>query len=288
MPQISVIMCNFNKEKYVSEAIRSVLNQTLSDWELLIVDDGSTDNSVSIINSFKYDKRIKIIHNEKNRGKPWCLNLAVNESASPLIGILDSDDALFENALEEMVKVHNENPDAGMAYSQYENCDEKMSFSSTGECRQMLQDDTNLRSYFAGPFCTFKKSVIQKTSGYNEKFICAEDRDIIYKIEEVGKLVFHDKILYKYRFLNDSISHDKEFIPFRDMLDVDAKYDAYMRRKKTKTPNLNKMEMSTELYRVCLNGIRVGEYIKAWKYFFKAFTMCPLNVSLIKRFFMEK
>ena len=84
--EFSLIMANYNNDKYIAEAINSVLNQTFKDWELIIVDDCSTDNSLSVIESFLSDKRIKLIKHEQNKGYISALKTGIANISSEYFG----------------------------------------------------------------------------------------------------------------------------------------------------------------------------------------------------------
>ena len=117
MPVISVVIPVYNKEKFIENTIYSVLNQTLSDFELIIVDDSSTDKSLSIIDSIK-DKRIKT-YSIKNSGVSKSRNYGVEKSSSNLIAFLDADDLWKNNHLEQLYKLYLENPNCGMYAMSY-------------------------------------------------------------------------------------------------------------------------------------------------------------------------
>lgn len=91
MPEISVLMPVYNGEKYVKETIDSVLNQTFDDFEFIIVNDGSTDNTRNIIESYK-DNRIELYNLARNRGVGFASNFAVNKAKGKYIARVDSDD----------------------------------------------------------------------------------------------------------------------------------------------------------------------------------------------------
>ena len=100
-PAISVIMTAYNTEKYIKEAIESILNQTFKDFEFIIVDDGSTDNTRLIIEEYaKKDRRIKILYNKKNLGIVKSLNKAIAIAKGKYIARMDSDDVSKLNRLE--------------------------------------------------------------------------------------------------------------------------------------------------------------------------------------------
>ena len=100
---VSIIMPNYNCEKYVSKTIRSVLAQTYTNWELLFVDDCSTDKSIEIVESFQ-DSRIKILKNEKNSGAAVSRNYALREAKGKWVAFLDSDDLWAPKKLEQQIK----------------------------------------------------------------------------------------------------------------------------------------------------------------------------------------
>ena len=112
-PKISVIMPNYNNELYLREAIESVLNQTFKDFEFIIVDDGSTDKSIEIIQSYN-DPRIKIFINEINKGVSYTKNVGLDAAKGEYIIILDSDDICHPERLEKQVKFMDKHPDIGV------------------------------------------------------------------------------------------------------------------------------------------------------------------------------
>ncbi len=97
-------MPNYNKARFIAQSIQSVLDQTFTDFELLVVDDGSMDTSVSITNEFaKNDKRIKIVMNKKNRGQSYTLNRGISAATGEFVCFIDSDDIFRPTRLEKLV-----------------------------------------------------------------------------------------------------------------------------------------------------------------------------------------
>lgn len=106
---ISIITTSYNYNEYISETIKSVLAQTYSDWELIVVDDASTDESVNTIKSFCEDKRIKLICHDKNKGLKKSIQTGLKYAKGEWIAFLESDDTLCPTALEERIKNCPEN-----------------------------------------------------------------------------------------------------------------------------------------------------------------------------------
>lgn len=112
-PLVSVLMTAFNREKYISYAIESVLAQTYSNWELIIVDDLSTDRTLSIANDYSArDSRIFVYQNSKNLGDYVNRNMSASKATGKYLKYLDSDDFLYPWALELMVFMMEKNPEA--------------------------------------------------------------------------------------------------------------------------------------------------------------------------------
>jgi glycosyltransferase involved in cell wall biosynthesis len=119
MPLVSVIIPSYNRAKLVPETIKSVLNQTFQDFEIIVVDDGSTDNTYKTVSSFP----VKYIKQE-NQGLPNARNTGIRAAQGKYIAILDSDDCFFENSLEKRVEVMEKYPRVALVYSQILTMDE--------------------------------------------------------------------------------------------------------------------------------------------------------------------
>ena len=105
---VSIIMPNYNGAKFLTETIESVLAQTYTNWELLFVDDCSTDNSLELIQDYK-DDRIKVLRNEKNSGAAVSRNYALREATGKWIAFLDSDDLWVKDKLQKQLTFMVEN-----------------------------------------------------------------------------------------------------------------------------------------------------------------------------------
>ena len=103
-PLVSVILPNYNNEKYIDKSIASVISQTFINWELFIIDDASSDNSLKIINKYQKMENIKILILKKNMGVSFCRNLGMRLSKGKYIAFLDSDDFWTNNKLDGQIK----------------------------------------------------------------------------------------------------------------------------------------------------------------------------------------
>ena len=221
---ISILMANYNAEKFIQQAIDSVLKQTNNEWELVIVDDASTDNSFEKIKD-NNDKRIKTYKRKENGGYGLTLRDAIKHANGQIYGIFDSDDVLENNAIDIMIKAHKNHPNHGLIYSQFLQCDEQMHPIKKGDCASIPENTTWLDILIHTPkprprishFKTFKKEAYDKTEGFHE-LRRTVDKDIVLKLEEVTKTLFIDKILYHYRAHPAGISRSKSSKPYGEIV----------------------------------------------------------------------
>lgn len=202
-PLFSVLIANYNNGKYLQEAIDSVVAQTYTKWEIIIVDDCSADSSTSVYSKYAGIPTIHIYHNEKNMGCGFTKNRCIELSSGSLCGFLDSDDALTPDALETMVAAHNEHSNCSLIYSQYYQTDEQLTIQATSNHqRQLANGESFLLSGSSGAishFATFKRDFYDKTAGINKAMLRAIDIDLYLNLEEVGDTCFIQKPLYCYR-----------------------------------------------------------------------------------------
>ena len=207
-PLFSVLIANFNNGRFLQEAIDSVLAQSFTNWEVVLVDDASTDASHVVYDRFSQDPRFRIFHNETNRGcgytKRKCIELAEGE----LCGFVDSDDALMPNALEVMVRAHTGHPECSLIYSTcYRYSGDRDTELPIWDFIGEIPAESDFLIYhkkLVSHFVSFKKSFYRKTIGMDATLRCAEDRDLYYKLEEVGPFLHLPIPLYYYRINNDN------------------------------------------------------------------------------------
>ena len=208
-PLFSVLIANYNNGCYLQDAIDSILKQTYSNWEIVLVDDCSTDNSATIYERLKTDPRIHIFVNEENQGvgytKHRCLELAKGE----ICGFVDPDDVLVkDDALETMINKHGEYPSASMVYSGMYRADETLRIIEETPGIEIVKDSSALemRSWPYHHFLTFKMSAYLRTEGIDSFMKRAVDYDLYYKLEEVGDVIHINCLQYVQRNNPRSIS----------------------------------------------------------------------------------
>ena len=212
-PKITVVMPVYNSEKYLDTAIKSILNQTFTNFEFIIVDDASTDSSVEIINSYQ-DQRIKLIQNNVNQGIPISRNKSLAASSGEYIAILDSDDYAYPSRLAEQLEFMENNPDFGMVGSWVELMDENGDL--TGEVWNEEEPDQKIpcrllfHNYFAHSAVFLRRSALNavEINGefYRKDYPNAQDYDLWVRISKKFKVWNLPKVLIKYRVHSNCIS----------------------------------------------------------------------------------
>jgi glycosyltransferase involved in cell wall biosynthesis len=208
-PLFSLLIANYNNGIFFKDCYDSIISQTYTNWEVIIVDDASTDNSVAIIKKIiGEDTRFKVYENPENKGcgftKRKCAELATGE----LCAFLDPDDAITSEALELMVAEHEKHPEASMIYSKPYFCDENLNIRFARPSQQVKNNDPYYFDFdgYLYAFLSYKKDFYNKTQGIDSYLQRAIDRDLVLKLYEVGPAILLDKAFYKYRIHNNGIS----------------------------------------------------------------------------------
>ena len=174
-PKVSIIIPAFNREKYLLETIQSVLNQSYSPIELIVLDDGSTDNTIELLKSF--GNRI-IWDHHKNMGEASTVTKGLKMTSGDILSVLSSDDILYENAVEEIVHFLITNPNISVVYPDWDKIDERSRI-----IQKKLALDYDFKKMikwnycFPGPGTFFTKQVFLDTNGRDQDFIYLSDYD---------------------------------------------------------------------------------------------------------------
>lgn len=201
MPFFSVIVPLYNKEPYVLRAINSILNQTFTDFELLIVNDKSTDNSLQIVEKINSDK-IRIIQHESNKGLAATRNTGIRNATSEYITFLDADDEWYPFFLETIYDLILKFPDAGIFGTNYHEDRNGKIYQPVNGSENLKIDYKGLVNFFKinlkqGIYChgsvCFKKEIFNKIGFYNSEINFAEDLDFNTRANHNFKLAYSNQ-----------------------------------------------------------------------------------------------
>ncbi len=181
IPEISVVLCTYNRAKYLDNAINSVINQTFKDWELIIVDDGSEDNTFEIVNP--YIQKINNIRYLKHQNKKHCYakNAGVQASFGNYITFLDSDDTYKPLHLESRLEYMKSHPEIDLIEGGFAS-EEDIWFADFYKSGQKI----HMRECVLGPTFFVKRHIFFELQGF-KKFVFGEDTDFWERAEKIFK-----------------------------------------------------------------------------------------------------
>lgn len=214
-PLVSIILPTFNRAHLLPRAVNSVLHQSYTNWELLIWNDGSSDETEAILRSFT-DPRIRYF-SELNHGKPYAVNHAFSYSNGNLIAFLDDDDQWLPGKLALQVSFLNDNPEVDLIFGNYRNVDkatnqEKDGFAQSAAGLASLQtasasfnfkqitggwlENLAMDNFIAMDTVVLRKDLMEKTGKFNENLCCAEDFEFWWRAGLAGyRFAYTDEIL---------------------------------------------------------------------------------------------
>ncbi len=202
-PRITVLMPVYNSEKFLREAIDSILQQTFTDFEFLIIDDGSTDNSVSMVQAYT-DPRIRFYQNEQNMGISPTLNKGIALAAAPYIARMDADDISYPDRLQKQYDYMQAHPDCVMVSSLVR---------VVAEDGQLIREDLFESKYFYynltficwiyHPTVMYRKTAVQDVGMYTEAY--SEDYELFWQLSRKYKIFNLPEVLLDYRQTSQSL-----------------------------------------------------------------------------------
>ena len=208
-PLVSILVANYNNGHYFKDCYNSLVKQTYQNWEVIIVDDCSTDNSVDVIKTLVgQDQRFKIYENNENKGAGYTKRRCAELANGEICGFVDPDDAIVESAIDVMVKKHQEEQLASLIYSQFYLCDENLNIQKPWKTKQVSNNSKVFFNFdgIISHFSSFKKAAYLKTEGIDSYLQRAVDQDLYLKLYEVADVLFLDEYLYMYRIHDGGIS----------------------------------------------------------------------------------
>jgi glycosyltransferase involved in cell wall biosynthesis len=217
MATVDVIIPAFNAAKYLPAALESVSSQTFEDWQIILVDDGSTDNTAEVIAPFRdrFGSKFRYIKQE-NGGQPVARNNAIRASSSEFIALLDADDMWMPCRLAESLKVLAENPKAGLSYGQINITD------SNGSILRTFEGNPRHREGRIAPHIymrnvelpcltvTLRRKCVDEVGLFDETMRYTEDRDLWFRIALRYEVAFVPRVLASYRTAPGSMSSNSQ------------------------------------------------------------------------------
>ncbi len=207
-PSVSVVMPVFDGEKYLFEATQSILNQTFYDFEFIIIDDGSTDKSASIVKSIN-DRRIIFIQNSLNRGNYCCRNYGMKISRGKYICVMDADDISEPERLQKQFRFMEDNSDIGICGTFIRNIPSNISPGFITDCEQLKVSFLS-NNYCSHPSLIMRREYLNEYNlSYNEDYFYSADFDLCARGFKYFKIQNIPEVLLLYRRHPEQISSAK-------------------------------------------------------------------------------
>ena len=233
MKLVSIILPTYNGAKFIKESIESVINQTYTNWELIIVNDCSTDDTTKIIEEYtQKDSRIKVITNKENKKLPASLNIGFEHASGDYYTWTSDDNAYKKDAIKYMSEFLDNNQEIDLISCNADFVDENGVFINEfttlvkHRCPLQLAKQCNIGACFM-----YRKEIAEKAGEYNTEMFCAEDYDYWCKIALAGRIAYSDKNLYKYRLNSQSLTATKQATIKEKTLTVQQKYKKALIKK---------------------------------------------------------
>lgn len=226
MPLVTVLLPVYNAERHLAESVQSILDQTFSDFELLIVDDGSTDKSAEIIHLFT-DKRIRYIKNEQNLKLIKTLNRGLQEARGEFIARMDSDDISFPQRLERQLQFFQRRPDVDVAGTFAIRIDDKGLHGAL--IKRPVGDELQKTVWWPTPLLhptvMMRRQVVDRGFTYDESCLHCEDYDLWIRLSKAGLKIENlpAPMLY-YRVHGGGVSIQNRQLQLRNSFQVFSKH----------------------------------------------------------------
>lgn len=210
MPRISVLLPVYNASRYLERAVRSLFAQRFSDFEILALNDASTDDSLAILHRLnQVDARLKVIDAPK-RGMSSQLNEALRMARSEFIARMDADDIALPSRFSKQIEALDARPEIGLLAGAYQLIDERdrpiATLTQPNDHDALVEIMLSGRNPICHPLVMFRKSVIEHVGGYDASMYPSDDLDLWLRMSEVTKLAALDDVLLKYRQHSESVS----------------------------------------------------------------------------------
>jgi glycosyltransferase involved in cell wall biosynthesis len=217
MPRVSVIVPAYNAAGFLPDAFESVIRQTYNDWEIVVVDDGSTDETPAVVASYaaRLPDKLTYVY-QSNRGLPAARNTAIRHSRGEFLALLDADDVCLPRRFELCVAALDRNPCAALVHGRIARMDavgnplDEPTFDSKYLSGHIKRHIYTRRAHISCCTAMFRKKCLAVTGYFDETMRATEDRDMWFRIAEKFEVAFVDEVISQYRISPSAMSRDLE------------------------------------------------------------------------------
>jgi glycosyltransferase involved in cell wall biosynthesis len=288
IPRVSVLIPAYNRAGYLLETVNSALNQTFTDLEVVIVDDGSTDNTAQVVGGIP-DPRVNYLYQE-NRGVSAALNTAWRSARGKYLSMLGSDDVWLPNLLEELVPVLDADPNLGLVYARAQGMDAQGKPLSQILGAPEKFPGEPLESILYGDFvcgiaALFCRASLERVGGFDETMTGNEDWDLWIRLAEHYRFAFCDKILARYRMHPHSLTGGRSEAYTRIILDRIRLIENYYARTNVPAEALaiKPLARRNVYMDVTIRFLSIGQWRAAMPFFRRTVRVAPNPFTAVLR-----
>ena len=285
---VSVILPTYNCAHFLSESVGSILLQTYNPYEVIVVDDGSTDNTKEVLNPFMH--RIKYIKLEQNKGLPAARNIGIQSAQGKYIAFIDADDLWLPEKLQTDIEYFGKHPDISMIYSKHMNIDDKGRVLDGCTKKRLPSGNIFIQLFSEQNFIIPSSVVVQKevfeTTGlFDEQLFNCQDWDMWLRIAFYFKVAGINKQLVKYRHNPHSLSKNRNNVLKYQKQVIDKTYNTFKDRACGINEKLYKKRLASHFAKVGRYYLRIGNKSLANENFRLSLKYDPLNFRTIRYYF---
>lgn len=273
-PLVSILIANYNNVRFIVEALESAMGQTYPNIEIVVIDDGSTDESVRAIENFiktHPESRISFFKNSDNQGCGRVKRQCVEKSEGEYFCFLDPDDTILPEAVSRLMEVFVKHQECGIVYCTHYLCNEALEPQGvSGYPGPIPEGQSHLTSTggHISALAVCSRRIYDRTSGINASYQVAEDQDLYLKMEECAPVFFVGTPMHYYRKHDHNTSWNEDVRAKNIYYRHRARAAAYRRRKRSAIPNLTMLQFHKECLACHLqlrhNYHGQGQYLKAF------------------------
>lgn len=262
-PRVSVLMTIYNAEPYLRAAVDSLIAQTFPDWELIAVENGSTDESLFILKSYS-DHRMRIFPLEKNIGRTPALRLAFDQARGDYIAVLDADDISSPNRFAQQVAFLNQHADVALVGSWAQYIDDQGKIFDEfrpPSGQEELHDCLGWTNPIIHSSAMYRRQLAHEVGGYSENIIWAQDLGLTLALAQCAKIAVIPDYLCQLRVLTASMTRSKKYqvLIANELLSL-FKQAAHTLPLSAKARRLNRRTMAIAEIKLGIASLRSGSF----------------------------
>lgn len=267
-PMVSILVANYNNGRFIAETLESAVKQTYPNKEIVVVDDGSDDDSLRVIEGFMAEHpetKIKLFKNSDNKGCGRIKRQCVELSEGEYFCFVDPEDTILPETVESLMAVFKDHPDYGLVYCTHYLCNEKLEPQSVSTYPGRIPEGQSHLTSSEGHISALalcSRRVYDQTSGINAAYQVSEDQDLYLKMEEKAPVFYVDKPMYYYRKHDHNTSWNEQKTFENYYWKFQCERAAYRRRKKNgfAIDNWSRREMRKKAFSFYLRLLK--HYVK--------------------------